>query len=184
MLSELTLPLWMLWTAGALAIAALAGAAITWWRQRFASSTFEAPITIQPLSGPRTLAGPGTSPAGAKPFMPPPAPIAAVQTDPNAEHRVAFRRIGNAVLIQVVDADSQRKPTLAWVIDRSRSGLRIAAERELPIGGLFTVRPMNAPPSTPWSAVEVRHCSRGDGHWEAGCRFLQPPPVQVLMQFG
>jgi hypothetical protein len=184
MLSDLILPPWMLWTAGALAIAALVGAAITWWRHRSLDSTLESPIIIQPTSGPRSKVGPGTSLAGGKPLMPPPAPLASAPTDMNAEHRAAFRRIGNAVLIQVADADSQRKPILAWVIDRSKGGLRIASERELPIGGLFTVRPMNAPPATPWSAIEVRHCTRADGYWEAGCRFLQPPPVQVLMQFG
>jgi hypothetical protein len=184
MLSDFPLPPWLLWTAGALAAAALAAAALAFLRQRAGQSEPEIPLTIQPLSGARSKSGPATSMPGGKPFLPPPAPIAAAPTDPNAEHRATFRRIGNAVLIQIADADSQRKPILAWVIDRSRSGLRLASERDLPVGTLFTVRPMNAPPSIPWTPVEVRHCTKADGFWEAGCRFLEPPPVQVLMQFG
>ena len=43
-----------------------------------------------------------------------------------------------------------------------------------------------APPlgAAPWWTIEVRHCTEIDGHWEAGCRFVPVPPVQVLMQFG
>jgi hypothetical protein len=116
--------------------------------------------------------------------MPPPAPIASPPTDPNAENRATFRRAGNAVLVQVADADPQRKPISAWVIDRSRQGLRLVVEYQLPLGGMYSVRPVQAPPATPWCAVEVRHCAAADGHWEIGCRFLQPPPMRVLMLFG
>ena len=69
-------------------------------------------------------------------------------------------------------------------MDRSRDGLRLAVERALKVGNVYTVRPVQAPPATPWTALEVRHCSQIDGHWEAGCRFLQPPPVAVLMLYG
>ena len=69
-------------------------------------------------------------------------------------------------------------------MDRSRRGVRLAVERPLLVGNVYTVRPCQAPPATPWMAVDVRHCSEIDGHWEAGCRFLQPPPVTVLMLYG
>ena len=70
------------------------------------------------------------------------------------------------------------------MVDRSRRGLRIAVERPLAVGTVYTVRPIEAPATTPWTAMEVRHCTNMDGHWEAGCRFLRPPTVAVLMLYG
>jgi len=62
--------------------------------------------------------------------------------------------------------------------------LRLAVERPLLVGNVYTVRPTQAPPATPWTALEVKHCAELDGHWEAGCKFLKPPTVAVLMLYG
>jgi len=112
----------------------------------------------------------------------PPAPLADAPID--VEKRSHFRRPGNPILVLVADEDQRRQPWTAWVVDRSRHGLRLAVERPLKVGAVYTVRPNHAPPTTPWSALEVRHCGEVNGHWEAGCRFLKPPPVTVLLLFG
>lgn len=173
--------LWMTALAGTLAGAALTGLALTWWRRRRAAARPEALIHIQPVGAAQSARAADRT---AKPFIPPPAPVAGAPGDPAAEKRAQFRRVGNAVMIQVADADEQRHPFQAWVIDRSRHGLRIASERKLTVGDMVTVRPVLATPSTPWCAVEVRHCIAIDGHWEVGCRFLAPPPIQVMVLFG
>lgn len=166
----------MMWVAGALAGAAIAGLAITWWRRRHDAGLPGTPFRIS-AAGQR-----GEKPS--KPFMPPPAPMAAPPDNRGADKRAHYRRIGNSVMILVADDDETQPPFNAWVIDRSRQGLRIAAERELKSGRKFTVRPVQAPPTTPWSIIEVRHCASVDGHWEVGCRFLQPPPIQIMTLFG
>jgi hypothetical protein len=134
------------------------------------------PITFQPLP---------TAPTAATrmPAIAPPAPLAAAPTE-GPEQRIDFRRPGNPVLVLVADADDQRAPWNAWVVDRSRRGLRLAVEQPLTVGHVYTVRPVQAPPATPWTALEVRHCAPVDAHWEAGCRFLQPPPVAGLVLYG
>lgn len=184
MLGELTIPLWMWWAAGGLAGFAIAVPAFTWIRDRARNRKLEIDFQFDPAGGPRSIGMPTSSLAGGKPFMPPPAPIAASQSHTGVEQRAAFRRVGNAVLILIADKDGQSKPRQAWVIDRSRRGLRIAVETDLAVGSFHAVRPVNAPPTMPWCDVEVRHCESSDGHSEVGCRFCQPPPVQILMLFG
>src|SRR5262245_44533956 len=136
MFGDVTMPIWMFWLAGGLVAAALTGVLLTWFRNRSPHRVQSPPLTIQPLSATRALAAPGKSHSGGKAFMPPPAPIASPPTDPNAENRATFRRAGNAVLIQVADADPQRKPISAWVIERSRQGLRLVVEYQLHLGGM------------------------------------------------
>jgi hypothetical protein len=174
-----TLPPWMLWTAVVLVASAAGGLLVGMWRARRLRPPPIPALTFQPPPP----AGSGRTPK-APAFMPAPAPLAPALAADQAEQRAAFRRAGNPVPVLVADADDHRRPIDAWVIDRSRHGLQLAAERELAVGQVYTVRPTQAPPATPWTAVEVRHCEEVDGHWEAGCRFLQPPPVTVLMLFG
>ncbi|HEX4588990.1 MAG TPA: PilZ domain-containing protein [Gemmataceae bacterium] len=175
------LPVWMLWTAAGLIGCAVLGLVGGSRRGRRKPASFAA-ITFEPLtlSSARIAVAPGR-PARAPAFAPP-APLADAPL--GAEQRSHFRRPGNPVLVLLADADQQRNPWNAWVVDRSRHGLRLAVERPLKVGGVYTVRPTHAPPATPWSALEVRHCTEMNGHWEAGCRFLTPPPVAVLMLYG
>jgi hypothetical protein len=178
---------WLLWTLVVLAAGAIVGLLVGVWQSRRPRPTAPPTLTFQPVPGAPAVgpAAPGSGrPSKPPAFMPPPAPLAPALGDNQAEQRTFYRRVGNAVLVLLADADDHRRPRNAWVIDRSRDGLRLAAEQELPVGKVYSVRPAQAPPATPWTAVEVRHCTEVDGHWEAGCRFLQPPPVTVLMLFG
>jgi hypothetical protein len=184
MLADLTIPLWIWWAVVGFAGVAIAITTIGWLRDRTRPRKPEVELQFDPESGPRSIGTPSGSLAARKPFIPPPAPISSSLSDRGVEQRAAFRRVGNGVLIQIADKEGRRKPLQAWVMDRSRRGLRIAVEGELSVGSIHAVRPMNAPPTTPWCDVEIRHCEPIDGHWEAGCRFLQPPPVQLLMLFG
>ena len=184
---DATLPPWMLWTAAVLAVCAVLGLAVGAWRARRHRPPAVPPLTFQALPGPapRPAADVGSGRTLKPPaFMPPPAPLASAPADDQSEQRASYRRAGNPILALVADTDAHGRPWNAWVIDRSRHGLRLAAERELTVGQVYTVRPAHVPPTTPWIAVEVRYCTAVDGHWEAGCRFLQPPPVPVLMLFG
>jgi hypothetical protein len=115
-------------------------------------------------------------------FMPPPSALAAEPAV--VEHRVSYRRPGNPVLVLVHGADERNQMFQAWVVDRSRRGLRLAAERAVQVGRLYAVRPVNAPPAAPWTNLEVRHCSAQDNYWDVGGRFPEPPTMQVLLLFG
>src|SRR5437763_1894519 len=89
----------------------------------------------------------GTAGRESKPpaFMPPPAALAA---DPSAvDHRVNYRRPGNPVLVLIADADEPDRMFQAWVVDRSRRGLRLAVQHAVQVGRTYTVRPVNAPPA-------------------------------------
>jgi hypothetical protein len=181
--SPFDLPPWMFWTAAVLigcAVLGLVGGSLRTRRPRAAVPA----ITFQPL--PEGGAGsPSVAGRAAKaPAIVPPAPLAASAPEDGPDQRAEFRRPGNPVLVQIADADQQRSPWNAWVVDRSRRGLLLAVERPLLVGNVYSVRPIQAPPATPWTAIEIRHCSQLDGHWEAGCRFLQLPSVAVVMLFG
>jgi hypothetical protein len=175
---------WMLWTAAVLVVCAVAGLVAGVWQNRRRRPTAAPPLTFQPLPVPASQP-PASGRSGKPPaFMPAPAPLAPALADSQPEQRAAYRRAGNPVLVLLADADEHGRPWNAWVIDRSRHGLRLAVEQELVVGQVYSVRPAQAPPATPWTAVEVRHCTEMGGHWEAGCRFVRPPPVTVVMLFG
>ncbi len=178
-------PLWLLWTAVTLGAAA-AGVVVATRGTRRRSAPV-ADITIQALPGTKSLLHPAAgSGRAAKPpaFLPAPAPLASPPAADGQDQRTTYRRVGNAVLVTLADPDGRQPPRHAWVIDRSRHGLRLASEQRLAIGQVYLVRPAEAPPATPWTALEVRHCTAVDGHWEAGCRFRPPPPLTLLMHFG
>jgi hypothetical protein len=177
------LPPWMLWTAAGLGGCAVLGLVVGSLRGRQKRAVVPE-IRFQPLTN---VAPPSPTVAGRPAKVPgfaPPAPLAANAPADGPDQRADFRRPGNPVLVHIADADQQRSPWNAWVVDRSRRGLRLAVERPLLVGNVYTVRPIQAPATTPWTALEVRHCAEMDGHWEAGCRFLKPPTVAVLMLYG
>jgi len=167
------LPAWMYWTAAISIVVAggvLLGGFVTNRRRDFEVSAF----TVEPL--PRA--------GSAKPRFAAPSPIAASLPAGSSEQRSDFRRPGNPIVVMIADGDERRTQWNAWVVDRSRHGLRIAIERPLVVGERYAIRPSSASATTPWSTVEARHCTPIDKHWEAGCQFLEPPPIAVLMQFG
>lgn len=170
------LPTWMYWTAAISIVVAggvLLGGLVSNRRREYEVSAF----TVEPL--PR--AGSSNS---AKPRFAAPAPVAATVPTGSAEQRSNFRRPGNPIVVMIADGDERRIRWNAWVVDRSRHGLRIAIEQPLVVGEKYAIRPSSASATTPWSTVEARHCTPVDKHWEAGCQFLEPPPIAVFMQFG
>jgi hypothetical protein len=177
------LPPWTLWTAAGLvgcAVLGLVGGARRGRKKSATPAAFSFEVLAAPIAA---LPGnPNVRPVK-PPSIAPPAPLADSRPD-GVEQRAHYRRPGNPVHTLVADDDQQRQPWNAWVVDRSRHGVRLAVERPMKIGNVYTVRPALAPPATPWTALEVRHCFEVNGHWEAGCRFLKPPAVAIMMLFG
>jgi hypothetical protein len=167
------IPTWVLWLGAAMMAAAIALAVIVWLLRRGRRGVPRDLERVSPTTG-RT-----TKPVA---FMPAPTAMAA---DPAVvDNRVAYRRPGNPVLVVVHGADEPNQMFQAWVVDRSRRGLRLAAQRAAQVGRLYAVRPVNAPPGAPWTNLEVRHCSAQDNYWDVGGRFPEPPTMQVLLLFG
>lgn len=166
-------PTWILWLIAAVAMTAIGFAVVIALVRRGRRAT---PRELERVSA---TAGRPFKPA---PFMPPPSTLAA---DPAVlEHRASYRRPGNPVLVFVHGADEPDQMFQAWVVDRSRRGLRLAAQRAVQVGRLYAVRPLNAPPGAPWTNLEVRHCAAQDNYWDVGGRFPEPPTMQVLLLFG
>jgi hypothetical protein len=166
-------PTWVLWLVAAVGVAAIGLAVVIGLVRRGRRTT---PRDLERVSA---TIGRFSKPVA---FMPPPTTLAA---DPTAvEHRVSYRRPGNPVLVLVHGADEPNQMFQAWVVDRSRRGLRLAAERAVQVGRLYAVRPVNAPPAAPWTNLDVRHCSAQDNYWDVGGRFPEPPTMQVLLLFG
>jgi hypothetical protein len=166
-------PTWVLWllavAVAAAVVLAIVIALLRRWRR----------VKPRELEHVKATTGRAFKPAA---FIPPPTTLAA---DPAVvEHRAMYRRPGNPVLVLVTGADEPDQMFQAWVVDRSRRGLRLAAQRAVQVGRLYAVRPVNAPPAAPWTNLEVRHCSAHDNYWDVGGRFPEPPKMQVLLLFG
>jgi hypothetical protein len=116
--------------------------------------------------------------------MPPPTPLAGDPPAEGGEHRANYRRVGNPVLVLLTDVEEGGRPFQAWVVDRSRHGLRLAAQKPAEVGHVYNVRPVQAPPAVPWTPLEIRHCTAEDTHWNVGGKFVEPPPMPVLVLFG
>ncbi len=86
-----------------------------------------------------------------------------------ADRRRAQRRSGPFALLDV------RGPRGEWwqgfVLDRSRSGLRLALTRPVEVGTELRLRALRAPDGAPWSEVVVRRAEAVDGCWELGCEY-------------
>jgi hypothetical protein len=176
-------PSWMLWTA--VGLTALAVALLLWnWFATRSAAPDPTPLTIQPLAATAPEAAAPPRPVVPPHFPPPPAPLTAVPAADSPERRNAYRRVGNAVLVLAQEVPARGKPRNAWVVDRSRQGLRVTWDSELPAGTTLQVRVATAPDSLPWVTVEVRNCAAAEGHWELGCRFVEPPAWNVLLLFG
>src|SRR5437763_14160258 len=148
---ELPFPPWLLWSAVGMATA-VAVTVVAVGLGRLGRRPPVAPdLDYLPPASSAKIPIPSGKAAKPAPFMPPPTPLAA---DPTTdEHRANFRRAGNPVLILVADPDDPRRPFQAWVVDRSRQGLRLAAQKAVEIDRVYNVRPVNAPPAAPWTPL-------------------------------
>lgn len=100
------------------------------------------------------------------------------------ERRVAARRGGHPVTVDLHDPDEAQPMQHGWVMDRSVSGLCLMVPNALPIGSFWKVRPSNAPQTTPPVRVEVINCAADGAEWKLGCRFEKTPNYAILLMFG
>jgi len=99
------------------------------------------------------------------------------------DRRADLRRRGNPIEVDLFDPTGKFPPLSSHVVDRSRGGIGLLLQQELPIGLVLNARPKTS--STNYSVpIEVRTCRRGRDGWVAGCQFLQMPPWNVLLLFG
>jgi hypothetical protein len=101
-----------------------------------------------------------------------------------SEQRKSFRRQGNPVEVFIVNPKISASPFKGYVIDRCVGGLGLYVEVSVVPGQQLTVRPINAPPITPWVEVIVKSCRVSKHNFELGCQFVKTPPWAVLLMFG
>ena len=128
-------------------------------------------------------AGPGTTPAQGK------APSKELTSKENPfkapqERRTSVRREGNPVNILVTLPEASTEPMTAVIIDRSTGGLCLSVPQPVAAGQLLNVRSTIAPDTTPWIAVEVRHCRQKEDRWLIGCKFQRKLSWSELLFLG
>jgi hypothetical protein len=62
--------------------------------------------------------------------------------------------------------------------------LGLFVEGPIEVGKHLNVRPINAPPITPWVEVIVKSCREANRGYEVGCQFVRTPPWAILLMFG
>jgi hypothetical protein len=100
-----------------------------------------------------------------------------------SDRRSDRRRSGNPVSVELCDPAGKIDPLSAWVSDRSRGGLGLTVDYDVPIGTLLEVRPRQNQYINP---IQIRVCSSRQcrGGYILGCQFVQTPPWNVLVLFG
>jgi hypothetical protein len=100
------------------------------------------------------------------------------------ERRVALRRGGHPVTVDIHDPEEKQPSQQGWVVDRSISGLCLMVPNALPAGSFWKIRPCNAPQTTPPVRMEVVSCTPDGAEWKLGCRFEKTPNYAILLMFG
>jgi hypothetical protein len=109
------------------------------------------------------------------------------QPDPEEERgrRGSNRRRHKLVQVLVTPPGAAGKLFRGYVMDRSASGLGLALPDCVAEGDVLRVRAANAPADSPWVPVRVVHRTPLEKQYtQTGCRFLEPPPWNVLLLFG
>jgi hypothetical protein len=112
--------------------------------------------------------------------LPPPPSPEQLQKNKRASRRRATYKIP----VEIVPAAALAEPLKGWVLDRSNTGMRLEIPEKIEIGTLLQVRNADHARSAPWVQVEVRNCVVRANQWQAGCRFTDPQPAEVLLFFG
>jgi hypothetical protein len=99
------------------------------------------------------------------------------------ERRQSPRRWGDPIQVHISDGQISGEPALGWILNRSRGGLGLSSSQPMAVGTFLNVRISNAPPTVPWVLLEVKSCHPRGGRWIVGCRFVYPPPEDVLLMF-
>jgi PilZ domain len=113
----------------------------------------------------------------------PPVPHEPLSGNSSSEKRALVRRGGFTVRVALSRADGGN-PTEAAVVDRSLKGLGILANHQFTRGTVLNVQPSDTRGGSCSVQVEVRNCRLKGKQWFLGCRFVQPPPANVLMLLG
>jgi hypothetical protein len=117
------------------------------------------------------------------------AAVRALNAQPDAEEergrRQLNRRRHKLVQVLVTPPGAAGKPFRGYVMDRSAHGLGLALPDCVAEGDVLRVRAANAPADSPWVPVRVIHRTPLETQYtHAGCRFVEPPPWNVLLLFG
>jgi hypothetical protein len=100
----------------------------------------------------------------------------------SSERRAALRRRGPEIAVRVAQARGAAVP--GFVVDRSRTGLRLALPHPVAVGTALQLLAPEAPQGTVWVRVEAKHARPDAGRWLVGCSFTDALPWSVLLLFG
>jgi hypothetical protein len=100
------------------------------------------------------------------------------------ERRQSPRRGGEPLEVFIRSDDESADSRRAWVKNRSAGGIALSVTEPVTEGIQLSVRPTLVPEGVPWVLVEVKYCRPFMGRWVLGCRFIDPPPDDVLALFG
>lgn len=102
------------------------------------------------------------------------------------EKRDSRRRKGQPVAVYVALDSPRAKPITGYVLDRSKTGLKLIVNKRHEAGCLIRARAENAPDTFPWVRLEVKRCAATSirGKWELGCEFQEELAWNVLLSFG
>jgi hypothetical protein len=109
---------------------------------------------------------------------------AAVDTMPADERRAEPRWLTRRVSVMIADADTRKVLTRATLYDRSLTGIRLVAERNLDTGARLFICPAQPGEKSASAKVEVRYCQRSDDGWLLGCKFTEPLTEEASARFG
>jgi len=105
-------------------------------------------------------------------------------TMPADERRMGPRWLTRRVSVMIADADTRKVLTRATLYDRSLTGLRLVAERNLDTGARLYICPAQPGVAAASAKVEVRYCQRSDDGWLLGCKFTEPLTEEASARFG
>jgi len=109
---------------------------------------------------------------------------AAVDTMPADERRTEPRWLTRRVSLMITDAETRKVLTRATLYDRSLTGIRLVAERNLDTGSRLFICPTQPGSGKESAKVEVRFCQRSDDGWLLGCKFTEPLSEEASARFG
>ena len=123
---------------------------------------------------------PDEAPEREHPEPKPPTPPTPLPDERRNEARWLTRRVS----VTLADADSRKVLTRATIYDRSVTGMRLVAERNLDAGARLFICPAHPGKSNATAKVEVRYCQRSDDGWLLGCKFTEPLSEEANARLG
>lgn len=96
-----------------------------------------------------------------------------------AERRASPRKKVQGVFADLAVSENL-KPQRVKVMDISFGGLSVLAKSQLPVGIQMYIRPYQDGKTHPWSPILVCDCQSAEDGWTLHCKFLKPPPANVM----